>query len=159
MQAKSENSSMAGLKAWLRRHHPWPLWAFILIVAVLVFLARSAHGAGIARTKILAEGQQEYEENCVACHGADGKGGGELAGKLLKPPKDLTAISAANGGTFPFWRVFDILAGETPVEGHDTMHMPEYFKRMKQQDYKPGYLPAHVRILELTHYVESLQGK
>ncbi len=159
MQAKSENWSLDAVKAWLRHHHPWPLWAFILIVAVLVFLARSAHGAGAARAKIAAEGQLEYEENCVACHRADGKGKGELAAKLIKPPKDLTAISAANGGTFPFWRVFDILAGETAVEGHDTMHMPEYFARMKQQDYKPGYLPAHVRILELTHYVESLQGK
>ncbi len=45
------------------------------------------------------------------------------------------------------------------MPGHDTHQMPEFFARLKSQDLKPGYLPAHVRILELTHYLESLQTK
>ncbi len=159
MLSESEPSLTRTIKAWFKRHHPWPLWAFMLLMAALIILARAAAGESAARTKLFAEGKQEYEENCVACHGADGKGVGELGVKLFKPPKDLTAISAANGGTFPFWHVFDIIAGDKPVEGHDTIHMPKYFERLKQQDYQPGYLPAHVRVLELTHYVESLQTK
>jgi mono/diheme cytochrome c family protein len=159
MLFQSEQSLSRALKDWVRRHHPWPMWAFVLIVAALVILARAAAAESKARTKILAEGKQEYEESCIACHGADGKGAGELGAKLMKPPKDLTVIAAANGGTYPFWRVFDIIAGDTPVASHDTIHMPEFYASMKAQDFKPGYLPAHIRVLELTHYVESLQRK
>jgi mono/diheme cytochrome c family protein len=135
------------------------LWAFILIVAALVILARSAAGESAARGKLIAEGKEVYEENCVACHGAGGKGDGELAAKLVKRPPDLTAIAAGQGGKFPFWRIFDIVAGDKPVPGHDTHQMPDYYARLKSDDLAPGYLPAHVRILELTHYLESIQAK
>jgi hypothetical protein len=37
--------------------------------------------------------------------------------------------------------------------------MPEYADRMKGDNFKPGYHQAHVRILQLTHYLESLQAK
>jgi len=30
---------------------------------------------------------------------------------------------------------------------------------MTVQERKPGFAPAHVRVLELTHYLESLQRK
>lgn len=30
---------------------------------------------------------------------------------------------------------------------------------MKREDFEPGYHRAHLRILELTHYLESIQGK
>ena len=95
----------------------------------------------------------------MACHGADGKGQGDLGQKLFKKPKDLTTITQRNDGDFPFLRVFEIIAGEKPVPGHETMHMPEYAKRMRQNDFKLGYHQAHLRILELTHYLESIQSK
>lgn len=157
MLSESEPTLSRSIKAWFKRHHPWPLWAFVLIAAALLILARSAAGEGAARAKLLQEGGQEYEENCVACHGADGRGGGDLAAKLIKSPKDLTKIAAANGGTFPFWRVFEIISGDQPVAGHDTFQMPKFYESLKSQDFKPGYHPAHVRVLELTHYIESLQ--
>ena len=121
--------------------------------------AKGKTAAAGARDKVIAEGRQEYAENCVGCHSDDAKGGGELAARLVKPPKDLTIIGAANGGSFPFWRIFAIVSGETPVAGHDTHQMPDYFARLKRNDFKPGYLPAHVRLLELTHYLESIQTK
>lgn len=142
------------------RHHIALLLVFILLAMLLfVFFSRSAAAGAHAREAILAEGKQEFEENCVACHGADAKGKGELARNLVKPPKDLTVITDANAGQFPFWRIFDIIAGETPVPGHETHQMPEFFARLKSQNFKPGYLPAHVRVLELTHYLESIQKK
>lgn len=133
------------------------------------FLSRAALAAGMLAASALAvfaleskravidEGRMEFEENCTACHGKDGTGTGELAAKLVKPPKDLTTIAQRNSGTFPFWRVFEIVSGETPVAGHETFQMPEYSKRMRAQENAPGYLPAYVRVLELTHYVESIQ--
>jgi mono/diheme cytochrome c family protein len=127
-----------------------------LAVLLVMSLPRAAAADG-ARAAVLADGKQEFQEACVSCHGADGKGGGPLASKLVKPPKDLTAIAAANNGVFPFWRVFSIVAGETVVEGHATHQMPDFYASLKTQDTKPGYLPAHVRLLELTHYLESIQ--
>ena len=134
----------------------------LLILAVAVLLAvvsRPAAAASLAAKKILDSGKQEFAENCASCHGTDGKGGGPMAGKLVKPPKDLTAIEAANGGHFPFWLVFDLVAGETQVAGHDTHQMPEFYASLKSQDFKPGYAPAELRLLCVIHYLESIQAE
>ena len=131
----------------------------LLMLAFLLLLSRPAAAQSGAWAENLRDGKQEYEENCANCHGAAGKGDGDLGQKLFKKPLDITTIAERNGGAFPFEKVFQIIAGDTPVEGHDTMHMPDYAKRMKQDDFKPGYHQAHVRILQLTHYVESIQAK
>ncbi len=128
----------------------------ILILAALTRIAAAQSGAW---PTILREGAEEYAESCAACHGTDFKGSGELGQKLFKKPHDLTEIAKRNGGVFPFRRVFDVIAGDQTVEGHDTMHMPKYAERMKREDFQPGYNPAHVRILELTHYLESIQAR
>ena len=136
--------------------------AMACIVFVLLLLAvftRPAASDSAAWRENLADGKQEYEENCVSCHGADGKVQGDLGQKLFKKPSDLTTISERNDKNFPFQRVFDIIAGDTPVAGHGTMHMPEYANRMKRENFKPGYHQAHIRILQLTHYLESIQAK
>jgi hypothetical protein len=86
-------------------------------------------------------------------------GTGELATKLVKRPKDLTTIAKANDGEFPFWRVFDIISGDTPVPGHETTQMPLYSQRMRSQESSGQFPPAHVRVLEVTHYLESIQNK
>lgn len=140
-------------------HYSLGVLALLALALLATMLLPRAAAAEAARAAVLADGKQEFEEACVSCHGAEGKGGGPLASKLVKPPKDLTAIAAANNGVFPFWRVFSIIAGETAVEGHATHQMPDFYASLKSQDYKPGYLPAHVRLLELTHYLESLQAK
>lgn len=131
--------------------------AIALVLCVTTMLPAAFAAEGAARKAVMANGLEDYAENCAACHGAGGKGGGDLATKLVKPPKALDSIASANGGTFPFWRVFSIIAGEAPVDGHDTHQMPEFYARLKTDDTKPGYLPAHMRVLALTHYVESLQ--
>jgi mono/diheme cytochrome c family protein len=131
---------------------------FVLLLS-LVVVSHPAASDSAAWRENLADGKQEYEENCVSCHGADGRGKGDLGQKLFKKPTDLTTIAARNEGQFPFQRIFEIIAGDTPVAGHETMHMPEYADRMKGDNFKPGYHQAHVRILQLTHYLESLQAK
>ncbi len=143
--------------AALGHHWIWiPLLLAIFLLALTLFSRVSAAGT---REKVLEEGRQDFEENCVACHGADATGRGRLGVHLVKPPKDLTTIAARNEGVYPFWRIFEIIAGEKPVEGHETFQMPQYSKRMRGDDFAPGYLPSHVRILELTHYLESIQQR
>ena len=128
-----------------------------VLSAAMLALVSLANAAGAAESKraVLDDGKMEFEENCTACHGKDGTGAGELTAKLVKPPKDLTTIAQRNGGEFPFWRVFDIVAGETPVPGHETFQMPQYSKRMRGQEGAPAFLPAHIRVLELTHYISN----
>ena len=129
------------------------------LALLLAPLLGQAAAEGRTRTAVFNDGRQEFQENCAACHGQDGTGKGELAAKLIKPPKDLTVMAKANGGEFPFWRVFDIVAGDTPVTGHETTQMPLYSQRMRSQELGSGFPPAHVRVLELTHYLESIQQK
>ena len=128
------------------------------LACATVALSFAAHAQG-SRRAVLDEGRMEFEENCAACHGKDGAGRGELSASLATPPKDLTTFSQRNGGVFPFWPVFEVIAGEKPIPGHDMLDMPLFSKRMRAQESQPGFLPSHVRVLEVTHYLESIQKK
>ena len=151
-------SGPACVGAHWRTLQPWMVkMAAILVLASLLLMALTRMAAAQSGTwaTILREGAEEYKESCAACHGADAKGGGEFGQKLF----DLTEIAKRSGGAFPFQRVFEIIAGVQPVEGHDTMHMPKYAERMKSEDFQPGYHHAHLRVLKLAHYLESIQVK
>ena len=136
-----------------------PNWKIPALAAMLIAgLTNFADGEEErTRKAMLAIGSEEFQESCAACHGADASGRGELADKLVKPPKDLTRLAEQNGGTFPFWRVFDIIAGDTTVEGHDTSQMPLFSQRMRGQEAAGVFPPAPLRVLALTHYLESIQ--
>jgi hypothetical protein len=48
--------------------------------------------------------------------------------------------------------------GKQAVPGHETFQMPEFWKRFSRDEKDWDYpLPPHVRVLLLTHYVETLQ--
>ncbi len=145
---------MASYRAEAQR--TWKVAAFAVIL--LGALTRTAI-AEEERTRkaMLAIGSEEFQESCAACHGADASGRGELANKLVKPPKNLTMLAEQNGGPFPFWRVFDIIAGDTTVEDHDTSQMPLFSQRMHGQETAGEFPPAPLRVLALTHYLESIQ--
>ncbi|KUO63956.1 MAG: hypothetical protein APF80_16200 [Alphaproteobacteria bacterium BRH_c36] len=113
--------------------------------------------AGTMRELALAEGKSEYIVYCRTCHGDAGKGDGSMAKILTKKPADLTSIAARNGGQFPYWRTFNIIAGDVETAGHDMFQMPRFWSRFEKQAMMPGYAPAQMRLLALTHYVESLQ--
>ena len=128
-----------------------------LLLLTGTFLA-SAQSVSAQQAKVLSEGAGDYTRYCAACHGSEGHGDGEMASILVKPPSDLTLITVGFD-EFPFWRVYAIIAGDEPVPGHDTFQMPQVRARMKADEGKPGYLPAHIRVLLLTHYIEGLQSR
>jgi len=69
-------------------------------------------------------GRALFDQYCVSCHGADGRGDGPAAAGLAKRPADLTGISARNGGTFPMMRVMSVIDGYTRRGDHSSI-MPE----------------------------------
>lgn len=87
------------------------------IVAVL------ALGACVEEPDV--SGQMLFVENCAACHGADGTGGGVAAPALSVTPPDLTTLSARNGGVFPRDYVMSTIDGFARG-AHFAPDMPEF---------------------------------
>lgn len=125
-----------------------------LLAASLITLAMPSRAG---QSRIVAEGGEDYARHCAACHGLVGRGDGPMASSLVREPTDLTGIAARHGGAFPFWRVYRIIDGSETVAGHETFQMPHFAARLARDDAKPGYPPAYLRILMLTHFLEAIQ--
>jgi mono/diheme cytochrome c family protein len=128
------------------------------LVTLMLLAPAPARADARLKERILGEGKDDYQVLCAACHGPGGKGDGPMAKLLVKPPSDLTGIAARSAGTFPFWRIFDIVSGNAGVTGHDTFQMPQFWSRMRADEGRLGFAEAHVRVLLLTHYLESVQA-
>jgi len=111
-------------------------------------------------------GKREYDSNCVACHGADGKGG--LYIDFLKnTPPDLTQLARKNGGIFPLERVYGAIDGRQQVKSHGTRDMPiwgrDYLIKAGEHYYSDiSYDPeafVRGRILALVDYLNRLQAR
>jgi mono/diheme cytochrome c family protein len=82
-------------------------------------------------------GKIEYQSNCAACHGVDGKGTGPVADALKTKPADLTTIARENNGVFPFGRIYDIIDGRQEIKSHGPRDMPIWGFR-----YSPAPIPG-----------------
>lgn len=94
---------------------------------------------------------------CAVCHGKDGKGGGPAAPALKKTPGDLTTLSQRNDGKFPGPAVAQSINGEQSVTAHGSKDMPvwgELFRQTGQNESE-----VHLRVANLTRYIEGLQKK
>jgi mono/diheme cytochrome c family protein len=109
-------------------------------------------------------GRFEYENNCQACHGANGRGDGYFAEYLKLPMPDLTTVTQRNGGVFPADRMQRVIDGRLEVKGHGPRQMPvwgahyndrarEYFKGTAYDS--EAYI--RVRVLSLVDYLYSIQ--
>lgn len=58
-------------------------------LAFCLFLAAILISAGVARGQDDKAGKMLYEQKCLLCHGASGKGDGPASAALSKPPADL----------------------------------------------------------------------
>lgn len=135
------------------------------IGAALIGAALGVAFAGAAWAESRSElGKQEYESNCVACHGATGKGEGYFAQYLKMPVPDLTTIQQRNGGVFPADRMIEIIDGRQALKGHGPRQMPiwgtTYTEKAANQYRGFAYDNeqfVRARILALTDYLYQLQ--
>jgi len=78
-------------------------------------------------------GMALYRDNCVACHGIDGRGTGPLAKSLKHPPADLTNHfhqSAGQGDQYLFWRMSEGGTAQ-PFAGMDSA-MPAFQQQLSE---------------------------
>lgn len=94
-------------------------------------------------------------QNCVACHGADARGGAQLP--------DLTQIAARAGGVYPQGRVLDKLDGYARgAVVYGGAEMPNFGDlltgRLTRVETPQGLSrPLPERIVALEAYLRSLQ--
>ena len=135
------------------------------IATILAGVAVGFAFAGTAWAEARSEmGKQEYESNCVACHGTGGKGDGYFAQYLKLPIPDLSTIQQRNNGVFPSDRMVEIIDGRAALKGHGPRNMPIWGTTYteKAANYYRGTAYdseqfVRVRVLALTDYLYSLQ--
>ncbi|MDF1727929.1 MAG: c-type cytochrome [Sulfitobacter sp.] len=106
------------------------------------------------------EGALFFAQNCVACHGAGGRGNGPIAADLAATPPDLTLLTRRNGGTFPTAKALAYVYGN-PERADLSRNMPEFGGTLAD-DLVPlevdGVLTPTPRALAaLFEYLDSIQ--
>ncbi len=107
-----------------------------------------------------ADGAAFYAQNCVACHGVEGKGDGPRAEQLVLRLSDLTTLSQRNGGEFPQARAMSYIWGD-PNNDHLERVMPSFGGRMAE-DLVPVeidgiFTPTPRDLAGLYFYLQSIQ--
>lgn len=108
-----------------------------------------------AQPTSVASGQQMYEAYCASCHGRTGKGDGPAAGALKTPPTDLTTLAKQNGGKFPAAHVSEVIRN-ADLPAHGSKEMPVWGPTFRVLS-EGRESDVHMRITNLTTYIESLQ--
>jgi mono/diheme cytochrome c family protein len=102
-------------------------------------------------------GERMFTTYCAVCHGADGRGGGPAAAALKTQPSNLTQLAVKNNGIYPELYVMATLSAKEVV-AHGSQEMPiwgELFKSLGSGNRQV----IHLRLLNLTTYIQSIQEK
>lgn len=131
-----------------------------IAVATLLVAVSAIAVADDSKERAIAAGKTHFINNCAACHGEDGQGGGAMSGELEKSPTNLTLLTKTNGGAFPFEEIYDTIDGREQVGAHGPRDMPVWGVEYKMGvPTSAGTSESVVRgkILELILYIESIQ--
>jgi mono/diheme cytochrome c family protein len=129
------------------------------------FFAGALLAGSVVHAQEMTLGKMEYQNSCVACHGASGKGDGPvtdfLSGAVVP---DLTVLQKNNGGVFPVTAVFETIDGSDIASAHGTRDMPIWGTRLRERASNDPDFPiaeaegyTQIRILALIEYIASLQ--
>ncbi len=119
--------------------------------------------ASLASAQSVDFGKALFDQNCAACHGAEGAGDGPVAVYIEPKPSDLGQLAASNDGVFPFGRVWDSIASGS-MSAHGTSMMPIwgdlFMAEALPKEVHPGISAEDIveaRMMALTYYIQSLQ--
>ena len=137
----------------------------IMLCAVAVSVASFAAGAAAQENKPAhlpgsnpVSGLQLYKRYCAVCRGNDLKGNGPISPEFKNGPSDLTTLAQRHDGKFPDAYVEDVLRNGVQKPAHDNTEMPIWgplFATIRGTD--PALV--NIRIVNLTNYIKSMQGK
>lgn len=132
----------------------------VLLLGGALWLTTAVSGETSRReTDMIARGSLSYHLYCSNCHGAKGKGDGNLKEYLNVQPADLTRISARRGGTFPADEVARIIDGRQDVKGHGQREMPIWGDAFQEEGNDDSEAHAEQKIQELVLYLKAIQEK
>jgi mono/diheme cytochrome c family protein len=127
----------------------------------LFVVALLAGGVLLARLAPAANGnpgRDAFFRYCSACHGANGRGNGEVAASLWPRPADLTQLAKKNGGSFPSAKVKEIIDGRKRIAAHGSSQMPVWGKVFSEEkSYEQPAAHAESQIELITNYLASIQ--
>jgi mono/diheme cytochrome c family protein len=103
-------------------------------------------------------GKQMYTSYCAPCHGTDGRGHGPAASALKSQPTDLTELTKNNHGKYPDTHVAAVLQFGSEIQAHGTAQMPVWGPILGNMN-RTNSQERLLRISNLSHYLETLQGR
>lgn len=125
---------------------------------VVALLAGGVLLAGLAPAANGNPGRDAFFRYCSACHGANGRGNGEVAASLWPRPTDLTQLAKKNGGSFPSAKVKEIIDGRKRIAAHGSSQMPVWGKVFSEEkSYEQPAAHAESQIELITGYLASIQ--
>jgi mono/diheme cytochrome c family protein len=109
----------------------------------------------------IAQGKADFNKHCAPCHSENGKGNGPEV-KVIPgiKPKDLTTITARNGGVFPYQEVEDTIDGRKIIPSHKRFDMPFWGVNFQQAGHEftsASEVQAKKRIDAIVDYIATLQ--
>jgi mono/diheme cytochrome c family protein len=128
-----------------------------MLLAIVGFLVSTsgAHGADYTAMS----GKELYVRFCAACHGAEARGDGPVAGALAVEVPDLRSIARRNGGAFPRERIERIIDGRHILGAHGSRTMPVWGEDLSQLEIGSPDAEKVTRLVieRLVAHLESLQ--
>lgn len=127
---------------------------------VQAVLAVDIVGANVDESgTIVAAGRRAFLQDCVACHGSDGRGTGPLAAGIDPRPADLTRMSERDGGTFPRNAVMGTINGYTSDSDRPMPHfdIEQLGDLVLVENANRTTTPMPDRLLALANHLESIQ--
>jgi mono/diheme cytochrome c family protein len=138
----------------------------LLVMAMAAAVAASLSFADQAQSKLVipvdktapTNGKQMYANYCAPCHGNDGRGHGPAAAALKSQPTDLTELARNHHGKYPDTHVVAILQFGSEVQAHGSAQMPVWGPILGNMN-RTNAQERLLRISNLSHYLETLQGQ
>ena len=129
----------------------------ILLSGLLMLCAAPAFSADYVQMS----GEELYRRFCAACHGAEGRGDGPVAGSFKVEVPDLTLIARRSHGLYPRDRVARIIDGRYILGAHGSRTMPVWGEDLSRLELGNPEAERATRIVidRLADYVEQLQRK
>ena len=132
-----------------------------MLAALAAFAAAPVSGQtpGAQSSESRVGGSSVFKTYCASCHGASGRGDGQVAQFLKTKPADLTRIAERNKGTFPAERVFQMIDGRQVVPVHGDSQMPVWGDAFSKSTTDSDERAVKAKIDALVEYLESMQAR